>query len=302
MLVRKIKNFLLHPELLAIRLGEKTLLVPDNIYLKALYKYVMGEKLDLQNPISFNQKLQWLKIYDHNPKYTDLVDKYEVKKVIHRILGEQYTFPTLGVWNSFDEIDFDKLPNQFVLKCTHDSGGLYFCKDKAHLDFQAAREKINKSLKTNYYYYSREWPYKNVKPRIIAEQLMVDDSGTELKDYKFMCFGGKVKCIFTCTDRYSVDGLKVTFFDTDWNKMPFERHYPSSQSCIPKPYSFSRMVEMAEKLSKGIPFVRVDFYEINRKPYFGEMTFYPGAGLEEFTPRKYDDVLGKWICLPPKTR
>ena len=271
-------------------------------YLKKLFKYRMKEELDLDNPISFNQKIQWLKLYDRNPKYTQLVDKYEVKNYIDDVLGQGYTFPTLSVWDRFEDIDFEKLPEKFVLKCTHDSGGVVICTDKKYFDKKKAKMKLNWSLKRNYYINSREWPYKNVKPRIIAEPFMSDDSGKELNDYKFMCFDGKVKSIFTCTDRYEKDGLKVTFFDTDWNKMPFERHYPIDKKDIGKTYSYDEMIRIAEKLSTGIPFVRIDFYEINKKPYFGEMTFYPGSGLEEFTPRKWDDVLGNWIKLPSKRR
>lgn len=271
-------------------------------YLEKLFKYRMKEKLDLDNPISFNQKIQWLKLYDRNPEYTKLVDKYEVKKYIDEKLGKGFTFPTLFVWDRFEDIDFDKLPDQFVLKCTHDSGGVVICTDKNKFNKKAAKKKLNGSLNKNYYINSREWPYKLVKPRIIAEPLMVDDSGVELKDYKFMCFNGKVKCIFTCTDRYEGSGLKVTFFDTNWEKMPFERHYPIDEKEIKKPASYNEMVSLAEMLSKDIPFVRIDFYEINKRPYFGEMTFYPGSGLEEFTPRKWDDILGNWIQLPRKRR
>lgn len=271
-------------------------------YLKRLFKYKMKEELDLDNPISFNQKIQWLKLYDRNPKYTKLVDKYAVKAYIDSTLGTGYTFPTLQVAESFDEIDFENLPDQFVLKCTHDSGGVVFCTDKSKFNKNYAKEKLSKSLKRNYYINSREWPYKNIKPHIIAEPFMVDDSGIELKDYKFMCFNGKVKSIFTCTDRYESDGLKVTFFDTEWNKMPFERHYPIDQKPIGKPYSYNEMIELSEILSRDIPFVRIDFYEINKKPYFGEMTFYPGSGLEEFTPRNWDDVFGEWLHLPAKKR
>ena len=214
-------------------------------YLKRLFKYKMKEELDLDNPISFNQKIQWLKLYDRNPKYTKLVDKYAVKAYIDSTLGTGYTFPTLQVAESFDEIDFENLPDQFVLKCTHDSGGVVFCTDKSKFNKNYAKEKLSKSLKRNYYINSREWPYKNIKPHIIAEPFMVDDSGIELKDYKFMCFNGKVKSIFTCTDRYESDGLKVTFFDTEWNKMPFERHYPIDQKPIGKPYSYNEKIGRA---------------------------------------------------------
>lgn len=272
--------------------------MPDELYLKKVFLYKLGYPLDLQNPQTFNEKLQWLKLYDRNPEYTTMVDKYEVKKYVADKIGEQYVIPTLGVWNSFDEIDFDALPNQFVLKCTHDSGGFVICRDKSNLDIESAKDKINKSLSVNYYYRGREWPYKNVKPRIIAEQYMEDASSDELKDYKLMCFNGKVKCSFVCSERFSEDGLKVTFYDRDWNVMPFERHYPRSQCPIAKPSSYDDMVRLAEQLSKDIPFVRVDFYEVSGKIYFGELTFYPGSGFEEFEPFEWDKTLGSWIRLP----
>lgn len=274
--------------------------IPDDIYIRINYRLRLGKKIDLTNVRSFNEKLQWLKLYDRNPLYTQLVDKYEVRKYISKTIGEEYLIPLIGVWDKFEDIDFSKLPNQFVLKCNHDSGGLVICTDKTKLDIKAAREKINKSLKTNYYYSAREWPYKNVKPRIICEKYMVDESGVELKDYKFMCFNGEVKCSFVCLNRNSSSGLNVDFYDMDWNLMPFERHYPSSGTAIPKPKNFNKMVEFAEKLSNYIHFVRVDFYETNGKLYFGELTFYPGAGFEEFTPESYDYLLGSWIKLPSK--
>ena len=271
--------------------------IPDKLYLKLLYRIKMGKKLNIKHPKSFNEKIQWLKLYDRNPAYTTMVDKYKVKRYVSKKIGEEYIIPTLGVWDKFDDIDFCKLPNQFVLKCTHDSGGLVICKDKEKFDVEAARKKINKSLKNNFFWVGREWPYKNIRPRIIAEQYLEDESGTELKDYKFMCFDGKVRCIFVCSERYSKDGLKVTFFDRDWNKLPFIRHYPSSRKEIQRPAGLGKMIELSEKLSKDIPFVRVDLYESNDTILFGELTFYPGNGLEEFEPEKWDFRLGSWIKL-----
>ena len=273
--------------------------LPDSLYLRYVYWRVMGVPLHLKNPQTFNEKLQWLKLYDRNPLYTTLVDKYAVKKWVADKIGEQYIIPTLGVWNHFDEIDFDKLPNQFVLKATHDSGGLVICRNKKTFDKQAAREKLEKSLKNNFYYMGREWPYKNVPARIIAEKYMEDNaSAQELNDFKLMCFNGQVKCSFVCTERSTKSGLKVTFYDTNWQEMPFERHYPRSKTPIAKPLSYDEMVELAEKLSKDIPFVRVDFYSVQGKVYFGEMTFYPGSGLEEFTPSEWDKKIGDYLLLP----
>lgn len=271
--------------------------LPDRMYLKILYWACIGKKLDLDAPQTFNEKLQWLKLYDRKPEYTMMVDKYEVKKYIADIIGEKYIIPTLGVWNSFDEIDFDALPQQFVLKCTHDSGGIVICKDKSELDISAARTKIENSLKKNYYKYGREWPYKNVKPRIIAEKYMDTSDGQQLVDYKIMCFNGKAKCLFICTDRYSDSGLKVTFFDRDWNKLPFERHYPSDHNHIIRPKNLELMFVLAEKISKEMKFVRIDFYEVHDRVFFGEITFFPGSGIEEFTPAEWDLKLGSWISL-----
>lgn len=272
--------------------------VSDKLSLKIKYKNTIGKNLNLDNPQTFNEKLQWLKIHNRNSLYTQAVDKYEVRKYIAVTIGEEYLIPLVGVWDKFEDIDFSKLPNQFVLKCTHDSGGLVICKNKNVLDIETAKNEINKCLKRNFYYVAREWPYKNVKPRIICEKYMLDESGTDLKDYKFMCFNGEVKCSFVCLNRNSPNGLNVDFYDMKWNPMPFQRHYKSSGSITPRPKNFDKMVEFSRKLSKDIPFVRVDFYEINGQLYFGELTFYPGSGFEEFTPESYDYLLGSWIELP----
>lgn len=275
--------------------------LPDKQYVQLKYKLIMGRKLELQKPQTFNEKLQWLKLNDRNPSYKKMVDKYEVKKYVENIIGKDYIIPTLGIYNGFHEIDFDKLPKQFVIKCTHDSGGLILCKNKEKLDIAKAKKKIDKCMKNNYYYKHREWPYKNVKPRIIIESYLDDGINTQLNDYKIMCFNGKAKCSFVCTERDDKElGLAVTFFDLDWNKMPFERHYRSSNKKIDKPKNYQKMVELSEKLSKNIPFVRVDWYEIKGKLYFGELTFYPGAGFEEFTPEEWDYKLGEMLKLPDK--
>lgn len=267
----------------------------DEQFLKKEYFLQMGKPLNLNDPKTFNEKLQWLKIHNRKPEYTTMVDKYAVKQYVADRIGEQYIIPTLGVWEHFDDIDFDNLPKQFVLKCTHDSGGIVICRDKSKLDKKTAKKKLEYYLKRKYYYIHREWPYKNVKPRIIAEKYMTNGDGEDLNDYKLMCFNGKVKTTFVCSDRFSKDGLKVTFYDTDWRRMPFERHYPASKTEIDKPQTYEEMVILAEKLSFGIPFVRVDFYEINGNIYFGELTFFPGSGYEEFTPEEWDKTLGNWI-------
>lgn len=272
--------------------------LPDKIYLQIQYKDILGKKLNINNPQSFNEKLQWLKLYDRNPIYTRFADKYEVKKVVSERIGEQYIVPTLGIWKEFETIDFEQLPNQFVLKCTHDSGSAIVVRDKQQFDRENAKKKINHSLRQNYYKLGREWVYKDIEPRIIAEEYIGEIDDTEsIIDYKFLCFGGKVKCSFTCTNRGRKGGLRVTFYDREWNKMPFERHYPSEAIPMPRPGKYEEMVAMAERLSEGICFVRVDFYQVDNKVLFGEMTFYPGDGYEEFTPEEWDYRLGEWIDL-----
>lgn len=272
-------------------------LMNDRKYLERQYKIYMEYPLNLDNPQKYNEKIQWLKLNDRNPKYTIMVDKYEVKKYIADMIGEKYIIPTIGVWDSFKKIDFDSLPGQFVLKCTHDSGSVVICKNKEEFNYKYAKKKLNKGLRNNLFWWGREWPYKNVPRKIIAEQFLEDETG-DLADYKFMCFDGEVKCSFVCSDRFSDNGLHVTFFDRDWNVMPFERHYPSVKEGLPKPQNYEKMIKLAEILSKDIPFVRVDFYEVNGQIYFGELTFYPGSGMEEFTPEEWDYTLGSWINLP----
>lgn len=280
------------------RLQQRMRLLPDAVYLKLVYRARIGRPLNLNSPKGFNEKLQWLKLYDRNPLYTKLVDKAEVKPWVAERIGWEHVLPTLGVWDSFDDIDFGALPERFVLKCTHDSGGLAICRDLSTFDMAAARRKIERSLANNYFWSGREWPYKDVRPRIIAEEYL-DPAGEQvgLTDYKVMCFGGQARCEFTCTGR--ADGnLHVDFFDTEWNHMPFTRHYPNADVPPEAPERLKDMVVMAERLSEGMPFVRVDFYEVAGQYYFGEMTFYPGSGMEEFDPERWDEELGSWIELP----
>ena len=299
-MLKRIKKAIKNPKLILLFFLNSRIfrLLPDDLYLKIKYRLTMGRKLDLNNPETFNQKLQWLKLYDRKPEYTQMVDKYEVRKYIKEIIGEEYLIPLLGVYDSFEEIDFDNLPDEFVLKPNHTSGDVFICRDKSKIDYKKLRNEVNKWLKREYFWLHREWPYKNVKPRILCEKYLVDESGKELIDYKFMCFNGEVKCLFVGLNRYTPGGLNVDFYDMDWKPMPFERHYKRSGKLIPKPKNLGRMVEFAKKLSKNIPFVRVDFYEVDGHLYFGELTFYPGAGFEEFTPEKYDYVLGSWLELP----
>lgn len=271
--------------------------IPDKLYISLRYAIKQGKLPNFKNPKTFNEKLQWLKLYNRQPEYTTMVDKYEVKKYIAEKIGEEYLIPTLGVWEKFEDIDFEKLPNQFVLKCTHNSGGLVICQDKSKLDIEEAKRKIHASMKENYYWYSREWPYKNVTPRIIAEPYMVDESGTELKDYKIFNFNGTPKLIEVDYNRFI--GHKRNLYSTDWKYLDIRIHYPNDSTVqIEKPVCLDKLLELAGKLSEGIPHVRTDFYVINGKIYFGELTFFHGAGWDKFTPEAFGEEMGSWLELP----
>ena len=288
-----------HPEwifgVILRRLFAKVL--DDKTFIKLDYFSGMRKFPNIDNPTTYNEKLIWLKLHDKHDEYTQLVDKYEVKDIVRKLIGDEHIIPTIGVWDSFEEIDFDKLPNQFVLKTTHDSGGVVVCTNKSKLDIEKAQIKLEKSLRHNFFYEHREYPYKNVKPRIIAEKYMVDESGTELKDYKFFCFDGKCKMLFIATDR-SIDDVKFDFFDTDFNHLPFKQGHPWSTKEIKKPAGFDKMIELAEKLAKGYRHVRVDLYDINGKIYFGELTFFHFAGKTPFIPSEWDTKIGEWLTLP----
>lgn len=276
---------------------EITKCIPDRLYIQLLFFRHLHKRINLEQPKAFNEKLQWLKLYDRNPEYTKMVDKYAVKQYVSEKIGSEFIIPTLGVWDNPEDINFSDLPDRFVLKWNHDSGSIVICTDKSILDRREAVSRLKSRQKFSGFWYAREWPYKDVVPKVIAEKYIEDSSGY-LNDYKLMCFNGKVRCSFVCTDRFSGDGLKVTFYDRSWNQMPFSRHYPVSDMPVPRPKNYDALVHLAEKLSEGIPFVRVDFYEVNDRVYFGEMTFYPGSGLEEFDPEKWDYVLGSWLELP----
>ena len=276
--------------------------LPDKIYLKWVYSLTFNRKLNLKNPTTFNEKLQWLKLYNRKAEYTTYVDKYKVRDYIAKTLGEEYLIPLLGVWEDPEDIDFDALPEKFVLKCNHNSGfGMCICTDKSKLNVQKVKKELKKGLKQNYYLSSREWPYKNVERKIICEQYMVDSSGTELKDYKLWCFNGRVKLILTCAERFSKTGLKENFYSPEWELLDLKRPtHGNTDYEIEKPVNLEKMIGFAEKLSNNIPFLRVDFYEVDGQLYFGELTFFPASGTEKFEPEKYDLILGDWIDLHSK--
>lgn len=274
--------------------------MPDPLYLRLLFRLRLGYRLNLSSPRSFNEKIQWLKLYDRRPEYRQYVDKYAVRDHIRKVVGEEYLIPLLGVWDSVEDIDFALLPNQFVLKTTHDSGGVVICRDKSVFDISAAKQKLNRHMKNDFFNFGREWAYKGIKPRVIAEQLLQHNYGGLPEDFKLMCFNGTVRCSFVCSDRGSNSGLKVTFYDREWKKLPFIRHYPESPVAIAKPYRYDLMIELSERLARDMPFCRVDCYEVDGKVYIGEMTLYPGCGFEEFDPQQWDNNIGSWLVLPKR--
>ena len=270
--------------------------LPDKLYIQLYYFAEFKKFCNLKNPKTFNEKLQWLKLNDRKPEYTMMVDKYEAKKYVADIIGDEYIIPTLGVWDKFDDIDFDKLPDKFVLKCTHDSEGLVIVKDKSKLNIAAARKKINSCLKHNFYYIGREWPYKNVKPRIIAEPYLVDESGYELKDYKIFCFNGKAEYVEVDFNRAIQH--KLNPYDLDWNPLNFcDKSKNDYSADIKKPERLTDMIATAEKLSSNMKFLRVDMYSIYDKFYVGELTLYPGSGFIAFEPEEVDLKLGEKLQL-----
>ena len=295
----KLKEFVKNPFKIANFLAAKHLLdwIPDEPYLKLRFRAVFGRKMDLDNPKTYNEKLQWIKLYDHNPDYMMMVDKVDVKSYVAGLVGEEYVIPTLGVWEHVEDIDFDSLPNRFVLKCTHDSGGLVICKNKSQLNVEEAKRKLQKSMNSNYFKWGREWPYKELKPRIIAEEFIGDERIPI--DYKFYCFNGRIDSVMLCLDR-DMGYPKFLFYDTEWNRQNYmwKEHVIEKEPEAPK--NFSKMLEIAQKLSEGMPCVRIDLYNIHGEIYFGEITIFNQDGFD--TDITYDTDLhwGKLTKLPMK--
>ena len=273
----------------------------DVTYLRLSYRLKMGKKLDLEHPKTYTEKIQWLKLHNDSELCTKVVDKYAVRAYISETIGEEYLIPMLGVWNKYEEIDFDMLPDKFVLKCSHDSGSVIICKDKSHFDYRSAEKKLSSSLRHNFYLKGRELPYKNVPPRIIAEQFMVDDKSSDLADFKFFCFNGEPKILFYASDRFNAAHRPAYFdyYDMDLNRLDISSkghlHNPKGLDYFPQ---FEEMKRLSGVLSHGFPHVRVDFYLINGKVYFGELTFHHDGGYVPFEPDKWDQILGDWIRLP----
>lgn len=273
----------------------------DISFIKMRYRLCIGKKIDLSNPKTFNEKLQWLKLYNRDPMQITMVDKRLAKDYVANIIGTEYVIPMLGFWHRAEDIDFDSLPNQFVLKCNHDSGGIVICRDKSLLDRDETVAKLKKALKRDPYKAAREWPYKNVDRCIIAEEYIEDSARHQLLDYKFFTFGGKVKALFIASDRQLKDvPTKFDFFDENFNHLPIINGHPNSHDLPQKPKNFDLMKVLAEKLSVGTPHLRVDFYEADGKVYFGELTFFHYGGLVPFYPEEWDETFGSWIELPDK--
>lgn len=272
----------------------------DQRFLRRYFYCKTGYPLHLDHPVTFNEKLQWLKFYDRNPRYTAMVDKVTAKDYVAAKIGSEYIIPTLAVYDQAEDIGFDALPKQFVLKCTHDSGGVVLCKDKASLDKDAALAKLSWGLKRNYYRFSLEYPYKNVRPRIIAEPF-VTDAGKELCDYKVHCFNGVPRLVLVCKDRYAFGGLTEDFFTETWEHLPVRRpDHPNAKEAPLRPPQLDELLVLSRKLSEGIPFVRVDFYLSDDHIYFGELTFFPASGMSPFVPQSFDVLFGSWLELPNK--
>ena len=271
--------------------------IPDRLFLKIKYRIKVGRRLDLENPATFTEKIQWLKLYERNPLYTRMVDKYEAKEYVGSVIGDRYVIPNIGVWEKAEDIDFDSLPEQFVIKCTHDSGGLVICKDKSKLDIAAARELLRSCMKRNWFYFSREYAYKQISPRIIAEEYLENDSKEGLHDYKVWCFDGEPRYIQYVTGRigrHSYEG----FYDTDWNLQPFTYHNPPVMSEIPRPERLDELIGISRRLAQGLPFLRADFYILSDGTIrFGELTFYPNGGFDIWTPADTDAMMGKLMSL-----
>lgn len=272
-------------------------LIPDKLYLKIFHRLYLGYCLDLKHPKTYQEKQQWLKLYNRKPEYTVMADKVKAKEWVANKIGEEHIIPTIGVWKDPAEIDFDALPDKFVLKCNHNSGlGMCICKDKKKLDIDKVKRELLKGIKQNYFLHAREWPYKDIPRRIFAEKFMADGNNTDLTDYKFFCFDGEPFMMYVSQD--NAENTTTDFFDMNYNRLPIRMKDPNSKNPPSKPSKFEEMKAFARILSKGIPHVRVDFYVINDFVYFGEMTFFHNAASTKVYPNEWNYKLGDMIKLP----
>lgn len=302
-LVTKLSGVIERPNRLIIGIQIHIAHLFDNqaLLISSLYRLGTGKRLNLKSPRTFTEKIQWLKLHDHNELYHSLVDKYAVKGFVRDKIGEEYVIPSYGVWDTFDDIDFDDLPNKFVLKTTNGGGGsgVVICRDKVSFSKESAKKLLEKSMKYDIYEKSGEWAYKGLKPRVLAEQFVEQDSMLDLNDYKWFCFDGEPKYCQVITNRTKQE--TIDFFDPFWNHQEFIGLNPNaihSKEPIPKPDSLDKMIWIARTLSSGISFCRIDLYEINKKVLFGEITFYPLSGFGFFYPSNYDYLLGDMLKLP----
>lgn len=295
-----LKRVLNNPRILLVHLFQKApfkFVISDKAFVKLFYHTYIGKKLDLLNPKGFNEKLQWLKLYDRKDEYSDLTDKLKVRDYVADKIGKEHLVPLLGVWDSAEQITIDKLPEKFVLKCNHDSASVVICTDKKTFNIKKAKKKLSKALRTDYYYIGREYNYHNIERKIIAEQYLSNESDGGLTDYKFFCFDGEPKFIQIDTGRFS-DHIR-NFYTMEWEYIDVSYGKPNSPNAIiPKPEGFSEMVEYAKVLSKGFTHVRVDFYYTNNQVYFGELTFHHGGGAMVIKPERYDELWGSCCVLP----
>lgn len=299
--MKDVNYYLSHPGMLLNAATRRLFggLLPERTKIKLLYHYITGEKLDLDHPKTFSQKLNWLKLYDRKPIYHKMVDKYDAKLFVKDVLGEDRSVPTLGVWNSFEEIDWDSLPNEFVIKATHDCASFYFVRDKKSLDKVACKNRVCSHWNKDYYDDCLEWPYKGLKPRIIAEPIIHDGKMPYLRDFKFYCFNGEPKVFYITSDKGTNLPIKQNFYDIEGTPIDLEdANYPGNPISPELPEHLKEMVEDARKLSQNMYHLRVDFYETADNYYLGELTFYEDAGYCKFKPDVWNQTLGDWIKLP----
>ena len=300
--MRPIKYFLTHPkDLISAFLKKYGSFIPDKLYLKWQYFLIMGKKLNLKKPLLFTEKLQWLKLYDRNPEYTDLVDKIKVKQIVGEKIGFKHIIPTLGVWDNVEDINWSNLPEQFVLKTSHGGGGngVVVCSSKSNFDIAYAKRKLTESLRSDIYKTQREWPYKNVPRKIFAEEYLTNQKTMDIPDYKWFCFNGEPVYCQVIRDRNTKE--TIDFFNIDWEHQDFVGLNPNcsnTKTKIPKPINLQTQINIAKELSKGFQFIRVDLYVINSDTFFGELTFYPASGFGNFTPEEWNEKLGSLLKIP----